>query len=132
MVQFLQSNLSEISIGANEILTTVPGSSNRQFPVRSSTHAIKKLEAELNEHRYYLERKVEQRTEQLVKCIKLLESCNTTLCEKLAQAKRDIAVLQKQIDSNLTGTEFNGSSRLSTCFSKRTQNQAEPEGRMAA
>lgn len=129
MVHLLQSNLSEISIGASEILSVVPASSNRQFPVRSGVLAMKKLEAELNEHRYYLERKVEQRTEQLVKCIKLLESCNTTLCEKLAQAKRDIAALQKKIDSNLAGTESNDCSGLSTCFSERTQNQAEPEGR---
>lgn len=64
---------------------------------------MKTMEEELNEHRYYLEKKVEQRTEQLVRRINLLESCNATLCDKLAQARRDISELHKQLDSALSG-----------------------------
>jgi len=55
---------------------------------------IKKLKSELNEHRYYLERNVARRTEQLTRRIELLESCNTTLCGKLAMYKKDLAELQ--------------------------------------
>lgn len=57
---------------------------------------MKMMEAELNEHRYYLERKVEQRTEQLVRRITLLESCNATLCDKLALAHKKFAALRRQ------------------------------------
>ena len=49
---------------------------------------MKKMQAELAEHRYRLERNVEQRTEQLLKRISLLESCNATLCDKLAVAQK--------------------------------------------
>ena len=129
-------HLSVASIGINGILIASPIASNRQFPVRSSALEVKKLVAELNEHRYYLERKVEQRTEQLVKRIELLESCNTTLCNKLAQAKRDIAALQKQIDNNLSGIKSNNCTGLLTGISLEivdgTQNQPEPDGRIAA
>lgn len=52
------------------------------------------MEAELNELRYHLERNVEQRTEQLLRNITLLESCNATLCEKLASVQRELAVLK--------------------------------------
>lgn len=97
MAQFLQSNSSVTVIDTSEILTATPTASNTQFPVRPGALATSKLEAELNEHRYYLERKVEQRTEQLMKRITLLESCNASLCDKLAQAKRDIAGLHKQL-----------------------------------
>lgn len=58
---------------------------------------MKTMEEELNEHRYYLEKKVEQRTEQLVRRITLLETCNATLCDKLAQARRDNTALRKQL-----------------------------------
>lgn len=95
MSQLLHSNLSLISVGTSEIFSAFPEASNRQLPVRSSAIAMEKLEAELNEHRYYLEQKVAQRTEQLETRIKLLESCNAKLCEKLAQAKREIVTLKK-------------------------------------
>lgn len=52
-------------------------------------HDMKKMKAELKEHRYYLERNVEQRTEHLLKRIALLESCNATLGEKLALARKE-------------------------------------------
>ena len=105
MTQVLHSNPSAVSIGAREILISSPAASDRQSPVRlDSAAARKRLETELNEHRSYLEREVEQRTEQLVKRIELLESCNTTLCDKLAQAKRTIAALQKQMDTRLSGS----------------------------
>jgi hypothetical protein len=48
---------------------------------------IKCMEAELDEHRYYIERKVEQRTESLKKQMALLESCNAALCKKLELAQ---------------------------------------------
>lgn len=60
---------------------------------------MKVMEAELNEHRYNLERKVEQRTEQLMRRISLLESCNATLCDKLANAMKGVAELKKQLAS---------------------------------
>jgi PAS domain S-box-containing protein len=68
---------------------------------------IKEMEEELNEHRYYLEKKVEQRTEQLLKRITLLESCNATLCDKLAQARRDIAALRGQLAGAMSGVGAN-------------------------
>lgn len=132
MVQLMQSNLPVTSIGTNEIFTTSPAASNKQLPVRSSSLAVKKLEAELNEHRYYLERKVEQRTEELVKRINLLESCNSTLCDKLAEAKKLIAELHKQIDGSMSVTKSNFGSGLTALISEGTQNHAEPDGRLAA
>lgn len=57
---------------------------------------MKKMKAELNEHRYCLERNVEQRTENLLKRIALLESCNATLSGKLALAHRELAALKRQ------------------------------------
>ena len=55
---------------------------------------MKKMAAELNEHRYYLEQKVAQSTEYLQKRIALLESCNATLCEKLTQTREALAALK--------------------------------------
>ena len=57
---------------------------------------MKKMAAELNEHRYYLEQKVAQSTEHLLKRIALLESCNATLCGKLASSQQELATLQQQ------------------------------------
>lgn len=58
--------------------------------VRKFMRVMKKMKAELHEHRYCLERKVEQRTALLMKRIAVLESCNTTLCDKLVQAQREL------------------------------------------
>ncbi len=55
----------------------------------------KAMEAELGEHRYYLDRKVTQRTEQLMKQIEMLKSCNATLCTKLEQSQLALAALEK-------------------------------------
>lgn len=57
----------------------------------------KHMEAELASHRYYLERNVEQRTEQLMKRIALLESCNAALCGQLSSARMEIAALGQQL-----------------------------------
>lgn len=57
----------------------------------------KRLEVELDSHRYYLERNVEQRTEQLTKRISLLESCNESLCARLSSARMEIVSLQQQL-----------------------------------
>jgi ribosome-binding ATPase YchF (GTP1/OBG family) len=56
---------------------------------------MKKMKAELNELRCHLERNVEQRTEVLSKRIALLESCNTTLCDKLALISKELAALKQ-------------------------------------
>lgn len=86
----------------------------------------------MNEHRYYLEQKVEQRTEELVKRINLLESCNSTLCDKLAEAKKLIAALQKQIDGGTPAAKSNYCSGLTTLISEVTQNHSESDSRLAA
>ena len=56
----------------------------------------REMKAELHEHRYYLEQKVEMRTEHLLKRIASLEACNATLCDKLATAQRELAALRRQ------------------------------------
>lgn len=102
MTQPLQPHSSVTSIGTSELLAGTPLASNRQLPcnrVRGAmldANEIKAMEAELNEHRYHCERKVKQRTEQLVKRISLLESCNASLCDKLASANKELAALKPQ------------------------------------
>ena len=56
---------------------------------------MKEMKAELNEHRYYLERNVERRTEHLLKRIAVLEFCNATLCGKLALASKELSALNQ-------------------------------------
>ena len=56
---------------------------------------MKKMKAELNEHRYYLERYVERRTEHLLKRIAVLEYCNAALCGKLALASKELSALNQ-------------------------------------
>ena len=55
---------------------------------------MKKMTSELNEHRYYLERNVDRRTEHLVKRIAVLEACNATLCGKLALSQKELTALK--------------------------------------
>jgi predicted adenine nucleotide alpha hydrolase (AANH) superfamily ATPase len=43
---------------------------------------IKKMKSELDEHRYYLERNVAQRTEYLTRHIEVLETCKLTQLQK--------------------------------------------------
>lgn len=57
----------------------------------------KRMEAELVDHRYYLERNVEQRTRQLMKRIAMFESCNASLCNELSSARMEIAELKQQL-----------------------------------
>ncbi len=57
---------------------------------------IKAMEVELNEYRHRFEQKVEQRTAQLVRRITLLESCNSTLCDKLELVQRELTALKQQ------------------------------------
>ncbi len=59
---------------------------------------LRKMKAELNQHRYYLDQQVQQRTEHLLKRIAFLESCNTTLCDKLAASQQELARLRQQTD----------------------------------
>src|SRR3989338_4291511 len=63
--------------------------------VRKAMRDRKEMKAELNELRYFLDRNVERRTEQLLKRITLLESCNATLCCKLTLAEKEIAALKQ-------------------------------------
>jgi hypothetical protein len=63
---------------------------------------IVKMEDELDEHRYYLEKKVAVRTEQLLTQISLLESCNEALCEKLAVANKELDVFRQQLDVEIS------------------------------
>jgi predicted nuclease with TOPRIM domain len=105
--QFLQIIPSVTSIAERKHFAGIPAQSNGQLTVQPDAFAVKRLETELNEHRYYLERKVEQRTEQLVRRISLLETCNATLCDKLAQARREVAALQKQLTDAKSGMETN-------------------------
>ena len=64
--------------------------------VRKAMLDMKKIKAELNEHRYFLERNVERETGHLLKRIALLESCHATLSGKLALAHKEIAALKQQ------------------------------------
>lgn len=107
MVQLLQINPSAASNGESIKLAGSPAPSNGQLPVQADPFAVERLVAELNEHRYNIERKVEQRTEQLMRRLSLLESCNASLCGKLAQAKRDIAALHLQLAHVQSGAELN-------------------------
>ncbi|MBK9161562.1 MAG: hypothetical protein IPM27_08355 [Nitrosomonadales bacterium] len=60
-----------------------------------------RMKSELNEHRYYLERKVSKRTEQLLKRIALLESCNAALGDRLAAAQKKLLMFMQQPESPL-------------------------------
>ncbi len=57
-------------------------------------HELKKLRAEVHEHRYYLDKNVARRTEYLSLRIGVLESCNKTLCGKLASTRKELIQLQ--------------------------------------
>ncbi len=75
--------------------------------VFSVQQQLKKLSAELAEHRYYLERNVSRRTEHLNRQIELLESCNSTLCGQLAEYKKQIAILQQSAKQQVVETGEN-------------------------
>jgi len=61
-----------------------------------------KMPAELDEHRYFLEKTVAIRTEQLLRRITLLESCNETLCAKLASTNKELDTLKQQLACHST------------------------------
>ena len=63
---------------------------------------MKRMKAELREHRYFLKQNIERRTEQLQKRIALLESGNATLCDKLAAAQKELAALKQQQEQALS------------------------------
>jgi hypothetical protein len=65
-----------------------------------------KMAAELNEHRNYLEKTVAIRTEQLLRRITLLESCNETLCAKLASTNKELDTLKQQLASRSAAREL--------------------------
>ena len=57
---------------------------------------VRMMARELKEHRYYFEQNVARRTGLLLKRIELLETCNATLCGKVANSQKDLAELQQQ------------------------------------
>jgi len=63
--------------------------------VRKAMLDMKRMKVELHEHRYNLERNIERRTEHLLKSIALLESCNATLCDKLALVSKEFSALNQ-------------------------------------
>lgn len=63
----------------------------------------KRMEAELGEHRYSLERNVEKRTRELMKRIEMLESCNASLCGRLSSAKLENATLKRLLGDGPRG-----------------------------
>lgn len=63
----------------------------------------KQMEAELVDHRYYLERNVEQRTRELLRRIEMLESCNASLCDRLSSARLENAMLKQQLETEQEG-----------------------------
>ena len=122
MNQPLQANLSVTSIGASELLADIPPASNGQLPcnrVRGTmwdANEIKAMEAELHEYRYHCERKVKQRTAQLVKRISLLESCNATLCDKLALANKELVALKQSSAHSLPKNDTKPKDRTAKLF----------------
>jgi len=64
------------------------------------------MAAELDEHRYFLEKTVAIRTEQLLRRITLLESCNETLCAKLASTNKEFDTLKQQLASRSAAREL--------------------------
>ncbi|MBI5626692.1 MAG: hypothetical protein HY935_05760 [Nitrosomonadales bacterium] len=66
-----------------------------------------------------------------MKRITLLESCNASLCNKLAQAKRDIAALHKQLDTTLPVIKSNDFPGRLIVIGDGARIQAEPDTRMA-
>lgn len=144
MVQYLQTNPSVTLIGPSEYLTSATVAATVQLPDETSVVSdesgatlfirealrditeMKAMEAELNEHRYYLERKVEQRTEQLMKRLALLESCNATLCDKLALAHKEIAALKQRPEHPLTKKDIRPNERAAKFCVTNNQTQKLP------
>jgi len=86
---------------------------------------MRKMKAELSEHRHFIERSVEQETMHLSKRIALLESCNATLSGKLAQAYQEIAALkQPPHDLPSKDTKQNGGIVKSCAMGSRTRKPA--------
>jgi len=69
--------------------------------IRKCLKELNEMKTELEEHRYFLERSVERRTQHLMKRLTLLENCNATLCGKLVTAQQELSTLNRQ--STLSG-----------------------------
>ncbi len=59
------------------------------------TH-IKEMEAELEDHRRYMDRRIAQRTEKIERRLAVMESCNAALCAQLEQLRNANAALGAQ------------------------------------
>lgn len=91
---------------------------------------IRKMKAELNEHRYYLEQKVEHRTEHLLKRIVFLESCNTALCNKLAAAQKELAIQKLQPASTVPKPAADAKDRAMKLYVMSNQGQGPNDANM--
>jgi hypothetical protein len=85
---------------------------------------MKKMKAELNEHRHYLERNVERRTEHLLKRIAVLEFCNATLCGKLALASKEFSALNQLLEHTLPNEDTAPNDRSLKLYVMNNQTQA--------
>lgn len=94
--------------------------------IRKIMRDMKKMKAELNEHRYSLERNVARETECLLKRLTLLESCNATLSGKLAAAQREITALRQQASPAVPVKDMAPEERPAKLYvmSKQTQRAA--------
>lgn len=84
---------------------------------------MKEMKAELNEHRYYLERNVERRTEHLLKSIALLESCNAALCDKLALTRKELSAIKQPSEHTLPKTDTQPNDRTVKLYVMNNQTQ---------
>lgn len=98
--------------------------------VRKALLNMKKMKAELNEHRYFLERNVERETAHLSKRIALLESCNATLSEKLSEAHKEIAALRQQSAQSQSRKSAEPKDRTVKLYVMNNQAQASVEPAM--
>lgn len=90
--------------------------------VRKVTLKTNKMKAELNELRYCLEQNVERRTEHLLIRIALLESCNETLCNKLALYQEELAGLRSvQALQKQTAVQYDYAMKLCALNLKRNE-----------
>lgn len=87
---------------------------------------MKKMKAELHEHRYYLEQMVERRTVDLSKRMTVLESCNATLCDKLAMSQQEAATLKEQLALALSNGVAETNDRAVKLYIVNNQTQKMP------
>ena len=114
MPKHLQTNLSVTSINTNEPPVSVPATPGGLLPTQQDISAkCTTLDstgkegdsAEQNEPHNFIDRGAKHETEYLLKFIASLESCNATLCNKLAQLERELATLRNPAARTVPRTE---------------------------